>query len=157
MTSWSKLPGLAVVACGLACAQEPASDRQEWTGTLMSADCSDMRFASSGELHGLATATPTDATRQAGAPPVKPSPAPRNVMTPPAPPGCEVTESTTAFGLITSADKMMKLDTAGNEKIAAQLKSSKRMQKMMQKKDTLRVTVTGTMRAERLVVDKVKF
>ena len=63
---------------------------------------------------------------------------------------CEVTETTKTFGLQTSDGKYMKLDKAGNAKVRAALDGS------VTKTGLIKVSVSGSMDGEMLVVDAVQ-
>lgn len=63
--------------------------------------------------------------------------------------GCALKCEASGFGIITSDKKFIKFDAAGNEKIKAALKSS-------EKKDHLRVDVTGDVEGDTLKVSSIK-
>lgn len=144
-------------------AQTQKTTFEKWTGTLISSDCSDMRFASSGEAEGLPTSTPqapsSTTTTKPKSETKKTAAAakPKNVVMPEAPAGCEPTMSTTSFALIVPEGKMMKIDASGGAKIAEQLRTNAKLKRLVEKKVVIRLTVTGTMEAERIRVNSLNF
>lgn len=62
---------------------------------------------------------------------------------------CALGCATSGFGIVTNDQKFLKFDAAGNAKILAQLKAS-------QKKDHLRVNVSGDVKGDTLNVTSVQ-